>query len=235
MHSNLFWGISICAGEERATIYQKWRHGSTGAFSPPRRLGSELFSIPQCNPGVLCPYAWSGHPASMSRLSWFLHLLWPRSHCVTLSCWCICPQQECGSTLTLAQGLAQSGEQSGWSPSFSGELRVSLRETPLSHKMSHWALRGVVLTTAWAPGPINSVITLSERRRRPGWSGESNSHRMNGFIEKEGMGGQSGREDSPGVGGRGLQGHWAALSQPLGTQGSWACDSTDGGWGPSPS
>ena len=93
--------------------------------------------------------------------------------------------------------------QSGWSPSFSGELCVSLRETPLSHKMTQWALSGVVLTRAWAPGPINPVIMLSERRRRPGWSEESNSHRMNGFIEKEGMGGQSGREDSPGVGGRG--------------------------------
>lgn len=54
---------------------------------------------------------------------------------------------------------------------------------------------------------------------------------MNGFIEKEGMGGQSGGEDSPGVGGRGpgdVEGlsplHLVrlpqALSQPLGTQGS---------------
>ena len=121
--------------------------------------------------------------------------------------WClvagVCVLSQVWECLEPSPGSGTKWGQSGWSPSFSGELCVSLRETPLNHKMTQWALSGVVLTTAWAPRPINPVIMLSERQRRPGWSEESNSHRMNGFIEKEGMGGQSGREDSPGVGGRG--------------------------------
>lgn len=71
-------------------------------------------------------------------------------------------------------------------------------------------------------------------------------HRMNGFIEKEGMGGQSGREASPGIGAMGPWGHRgpqpsASGEAPPGSvpapgySGQLSRDSTDGGWGPSPS
>lgn len=52
------------------------------------------------------------------------------------SCWHMCLQQEAGSALSLAQCPAQSRGQSWWSPSSSGELYGSLRESLLTHEMT---------------------------------------------------------------------------------------------------
>lgn len=51
-------------------------------------------------------------------------------------------------------------------------------------------------SSVWAAGPINPVTMLCGLWRRPGWSEELDSHRMNGFMAAEGTGGQPGREDS---------------------------------------
>lgn len=122
---NLFWTISVCAGEEKAEVHQKWRHGSMEASFP--LICLEPIPVPG-------------------------------------------PEQEVG--------------RSWWSPSFPGELSGSLRESHWPTKRPQWALSGVMLK-----GPS---ILLCGRWRRLGWSEESDSHRMNGFMAAKGTGGQPG-------------------------------------------